>query len=1231
MSEQRYRIFLSSPGDVAPERERAEAVVRALDAELSGISLELVRWEDRVYTAAATYQDQIIDPRECDLVLCLFWYRLGTPLPPQYNRPDGSPRSGTEYEFERAIGVACSPEDAERHEPPHVLVYRKLAPLPDEEDAALAEYRALQSFWRRWFRDEEGHYLAAFDTFTDTDAFAQNLESKLRRWLEEQRRARWDVDLHGSPFRGLAAFDEHHAEVFFGRRREVERARARLMAAAERGRSSLLILGASGSGKSSLMRAGLLPRLMVPSSTAPLVDRWRRVLLSPAALRPDVATGLVRALLDPEALPELDDELARGELTRGMRHEPEQLQAPIERALDHYAARLAETEGHRRAPTTGLLLAVDQLEECFDLDPGECENLLAVLDALVASPRVWLVATLRSDFYPRLQQDARLVALKDGGRVLDLQPPSPGDLREMIEGAAAAAGLQLEDDGERNLAGLLEAEAGPEGALPMLQFALQELFERRDRATGLLRLADYDAIGGAAGALATAGDRLLETQAETAFEPLLWRLVDLDPDGAEQIPRARTVPWVSVQGEPEQERLAEAMLEARLLVALADPESGERLLRVAHESLFRDWPRAVRAIRRLRRDLETRARLERSRQLWQGASPEERSGRLLSGLALAEAEDLLQRRGSELSDELQAYIATSLEDAGRRRRTRHALVAGVFLALAGLAGSATWFGISAEQAREEAEQAQARAQQVTVLQQELLEDIEPETVAGGVVEQLRAAAEEEEDSEQLRETFDRLAAAASLVDGVRDLLIEQVLQPAEGRMTVELADSPVMHARLQRTLADIYRNWGEFEESKRLAENARDVLDRQLGASNPATLEAMASVAETHREQGEYQRARDLQEQAREAWQAQSVDGSSAGLLDSTLELAYTLYEKGNYEQALELQEQAVRGYRERAGEDDPDTLNARLMYSRSLFSMGRLEEAREIEEDLVERRLAVSGPTHPDTLLAKNSLAVTLFTQGEYERARELEETVLERRRQVLGRQHPETLTAMSNLAVTLNTLGEYAEAGELRERVVTLRERVLGQEHPDTLIARGNLANSLKRQGEYAAARELEEGVVAMAAQVLGKEHPHTLTARHNLAMTLYRMEDYRAAREMQEQVLDTERELLGEDHPHTLGARHNLARILRDKGRTQAAREQFETALTGKADYYGRDHPDTLETARRLVALLEETGEPETAREVFEQYLEWLLAEEPEELDSTRRAQQEAIDELGVAGGS
>ena len=302
-----YRVFVSSPSDVFGERERIERVIGRLNGELGGgAALEAIRWEQTYYTADKTFQDQIVLPSQTDLVICILWKRLGAELPPAYRRPDGTTPTGTEYEFEEAIQAAKAKGT------PDVLVYRKTAAvLLDAEhiDLEKAQFDALKLFWSRWFQTDAGHFTAAFESFATTDQFEVMVEGHIRQWLARNQaatdRQRDLADrLERLAFRGLQPFDEAHAAVFFGRRRVVERIREALTEAAGRGTPFLLVLGTSGSGKSSVARAGLLPRL-TQIGAVPGIDLWRRCVMRPSEGAGDPLLGLARALYRADVLPEL--------------------------------------------------------------------------------------------------------------------------------------------------------------------------------------------------------------------------------------------------------------------------------------------------------------------------------------------------------------------------------------------------------------------------------------------------------------------------------------------------------------------------------------------------------------------------------------------------------------------------------------------------------------------------------------------------------------------------------------------------------------------------------------------------------------------------------------------------------------------------------------------------------------------------------------------------------------
>ncbi len=275
MAKRTLRIFISSPGDVGEERVIAGRVVERLAGEFGqSIELDPVLWEHEPLRATSHFQEQIALPSKTDVVVCILWSRLGTRLPEGFTRDDGSTyASGTEWEFEDAA------RSFREKGTPDLLVYRKTreAVIGLSDEAAILERlrqkKALDAFIERWFGSPGDSFKAAFHAFETADEFEGLLESHLRKLIAEQlpehltaaegdaARVSWHA---GSPFRGLEAFDFEHAPVFFGRTRAVGEVKQAIEAQAARGTAFLTVFGMSGNGKSSLLRAGLLPTISQP-------------------------------------------------------------------------------------------------------------------------------------------------------------------------------------------------------------------------------------------------------------------------------------------------------------------------------------------------------------------------------------------------------------------------------------------------------------------------------------------------------------------------------------------------------------------------------------------------------------------------------------------------------------------------------------------------------------------------------------------------------------------------------------------------------------------------------------------------------------------------------------------------------------------------------------------------------------------------------------------------------
>ena len=668
-----YRVFLSSPGDVTPERKIAFRVVQSINADMGYDAFDIFRWEEEFYTADGTFQDQIMPSQDCDLVLCVFWKHLGSDLPEHYRRADGLLPTGTEFEFESAIARSLESPDGV----PDVIAYRKTAKKAyDEDNLRLQEAQRarLDAFWSRWFQNESGHFVAAFHAFETPGEFARDLDKHLRLWLSRrEKNVAWQG---GSPFRGLKPFDVDDHDVFFGRDREVARTRARFLANAVAGTRFLMVTGASGAGKSSILRAGVLPRLMRTQAAPGLPAFGRYAILRPAEIAADWAQGLASAISGPDAL---GPDLADGDydspeaLAVALNAGPKAATIPIAKALQRARG---ETEAN-----VALTLLIDQFEEVFAWSGDSRAAFIDVLIALSETTETYILASMRSEYLGRAAEDPALARLCElnrlasgGGRLISLDAPSPADLRAMILEPSALAGLTFDD----GLAEQIEADATPE-ALPALQLALTELYAARD-GTSLTQSA-YDAFGGVAGIIAAQGEKAIAAappDARQAFAPLVRKLV-FTPD-LQGTTVSRPV-RLSDLGDAEQ-TLVRVLVDHGLLVSDRDQ------IRLVHEALIAGWSRLSDIV------LEEQTLLRIRHRLSLLAARHADAGRagLLQGQLLQEGRHLAKSWSADAvaSEEprLPAFIAASDRAARRRTSVRvAALAASVLLVVgAGLQG-----------------------------------------------------------------------------------------------------------------------------------------------------------------------------------------------------------------------------------------------------------------------------------------------------------------------------------------------------------------------------------------------------------------------------------------------------------------------------------------------------------------------------------------------------------------
>src|SRR5271157_5644158 len=804
------RVFVSSTGDVQKERHVADRVMRSIAAEFNlpvsasySIFQRLVEENGGPETGApktepdnhsrlvlcpyfleyqrlqldAGYQGAIPNTAEFDLVICILWSRFGTLLASTLRMPDGSaPGSGTEYEIGWALDHAGKNRGV-----PQLRVYRNCSkPTPplepkQEREAFLRQWDSLQEFFARWEASSEGDFAGTSNNYCNLQEFEELFRGHFRDFLLRQvaqetgqkllnrKVRRWK----SSPFRGLNFFDFEHAPIFHGRTRAIGRVLEALEAQVRAQRPFVLVVGASGSGKSSLVRAGVLPLLTQPE-TIEGVGLWRWAVTRPGAggSGGDCFDALAAALLEPSALPALQDPESQNavrDLGGELRAHSDSVALRVRDALDHRAREwkiqrchfLEEKERQLRSsgrsdeadvarrrrerfelPKARLALVVDQLEELFTggFSLEVRQKYISALAGLVRSGRVFVLATLRSDFYASYQEFPELIELTEPSGKFDLRPPTPSEIGNMIQLPAEAAGLHFEQDlktGQRLDQALRDTASATPESLPLLEHVLSLLYDRQStRGDDLLQWSDYRELGELTGALAKHAEAVFSTLGaddQRAF-PLVMRYLVTLGQGEEEVPNRRTVPYrdfvASAETDHDQKAGAKGFVdlfvEKRLLVADTDPQ-GEVTVSVAHEALLREWQRVKEWLIENREFLRMRDRLDSSLKLWLSRG-KQKDDLLSPGLPLAEGEKLVKDFGPSLSREQSDYVSASITERKRRSQAEERLRYAVMTAISVLAIVAAFQWLQAEQQRRSAEKSAERAQRNEARSKDLLRE-----------------------------------------------------------------------------------------------------------------------------------------------------------------------------------------------------------------------------------------------------------------------------------------------------------------------------------------------------------------------------------------------------------------------------------------------------------------------------------------------------------------------------
>jgi eukaryotic-like serine/threonine-protein kinase len=530
---------------------------------------------------------------------------------------------------------------------------------------------------------------------------ATELMKALEPFMPGRRAA--ELQLDESPYAGLSSFQESDAGKFFGRNREIA-----AMVTKIRDQPLMAVVGSSGVGKSSFVRAGLVPALKRSG------EQWETLVIRPGRKPLDALASIISPMVATAA--NLADEVdEQNKLVDKLRKEPGH--------LGHIL------RGRARRDSRRILLFVDQFEELYTQVPDLEERqaftacLAAVADDATSPLRV--VLSIRSDFLDRVAEDQQFVGELTQG-LFFLGPPNRDGLRDAIQQPLELAGFQFElaatvDD-------MLDHLETTPGALPLLQFAAAKLWDTRDHARKLLTHAAYSAMGGVAGALASHADRVVQDIGKQVLvRAILLRLVT--PERTRAIVPIEELRELSRE-VGEVQRLVDLMVDARLLVVQTLDGGKGSTVEIVHESLVHGWPMLRRWLDETQEDAELIDQLRTAARQWNGKG---RSPDLLwRGDTADEAKKFRKRYKGPLSDVERAFLDEIIHYELAVQRRRRAAVIGGFVGLGALVIAAMVALVIIQKSRTEANRQAVRA----------TESEQTAVAAKGVAEKERKAAED---------------------------------------------------------------------------------------------------------------------------------------------------------------------------------------------------------------------------------------------------------------------------------------------------------------------------------------------------------------------------------------------------------------------------------------------------------------------------------------------------------
>jgi tetratricopeptide (TPR) repeat protein len=972
------------------------------------------------------------------------------------------------------------------------------------------------------------------------------------------------------PYRGLRCFGVEDAAFFFGREALIEWLLNALRPATSNKPVNrfLAIVGASGSGKSSLARAGLVSALNHDGILGS--SRWPIVICRPGSdPLESLAVALSKAINIGQGASALADLIAEFQKN--------------EKAL-HLTARQALPDDE---PDRRLVVLVDQFEEVFTLCGEEelrealVRNLLHA--AKVAQGQTLVILTMRADFYAKCAANAQLAAALSDHHVL-VGPMSDDELRRAVERPTQLVGCEL-DAGLVDL--LVQGVRQQPGALPLLQHALLELWEKREGRR--LTVKAYQEIGKLEGALQRRADatlRAFSPEEQELCRRTFLRLTQPGEGTEDTKRRASMQELLSLSGTSlAEEAVIQKLANASLLTTEGDLTHHDVFVEVAHEALIRNWPQLRKWIDADRAGLRTRTRLTENAREWKNAGRD--PAYLYQGARLAVAEEWAGSHPGELSVEEAEFLRDSREAQRQRQANELEMAQRLGQAEAERAEEAEKHARAELMAREKAELAthdakQARDDAERLLNylifdlhdkleplghRDILEDVQKRVDA--YYEQIAGVAESDE---TLRQRAVAYGNQGNLFLNRGDLNAALSSHEKGLRIAERLTARDPANVEWQRDLAISYNRIGDVQQAQ--------------GAFNAAlsSYEEGLQIVEklTARDPANPQWQRDLAIGRNRIGDVRSFQGNLKAALSSYEEGLQTAEKLATRDPANPKWQRDLAFSHNRIGDirRAQGDLNAALNSYQKYLKIAQRLAALDPANVEWQRELVVSHDNIGDVQQAQGDIMAALSS---YEKAMQIAEKLAER--------DPANVEWQRDLAVSRNRIGDVQQAqGDLSAALnsyqkylqiaqrLTARDPANPQWQRDLSISHGNIGEVQQARGDLKAALNSYQQYLQIAEKLAARDPTNTrwqrdlAVSRNRIGDVQQAQGDFKAALSSYEEGLQIAEKLAARDPANTQW-QSDLAFSSNRIGDVQRAQGDLKAALNSYQKY--------LQIAQRLAA--------------------------------------------------